>query len=247
MASELESVKSVLDVFWRQLKSTPHLLIYGLRSRWPTLLLTAFAAMVAWMWIQPFSENPESDVWNNLQPVVGIATLLVAIGVWIGELRQDWNRQLPRRLNVYFMANKKPLLVCKNALLPGEHDIRNLGQQILSQMSRIRLLDFDAARIQAKELPNVVLIDGAYKPFQLVIHYLSEEKNSEEKNSEPRDAESKQPESDESKISAKEKEKTLEDLIAEYDGKCLFGDVKPDKPTEFKLRDNSHADVQPVQ
>lgn len=72
--------------------------------------------------------------WGWLEPLTGIATLLVAIGVWWGEVKQDMENALPKRLNVRFLFEGKEIMRCDQAYLAGESDIRAWGQQIGRQL-----------------------------------------------------------------------------------------------------------------
>lgn len=70
------------------------------------------------------------DWHEKLQTLFGVATLLVAGLVWLGELREGWTQQLPRLLSFAYFHEGRPALVCWHAYLPGESDIRALSQQI---------------------------------------------------------------------------------------------------------------------
>lgn len=71
------------------------------------------------------------DFWSHL---VGIATLVVACIVWIGEFRQDWLSWLPSKLTVRFFYNHQEVMQCRLADLASTGDMRALGQQIGRQM-----------------------------------------------------------------------------------------------------------------
>jgi hypothetical protein len=73
---------------------------------------------------------------------VGFGTFLVAIAIWFGELNQGWENSLPKRLTVEFLYKGQRLMLCEEAYLAGESDIRAWGQQIGAQMSRVRNLKF---------------------------------------------------------------------------------------------------------
>jgi hypothetical protein len=78
-----------------------------------------------------------------LDPIVGILTLLVALLVWLIQLNIEWEDNLSKRLTVQFDYNGKIIMLCEQALLVGESDIRAWGQQIGSQMSFTPILKFD--------------------------------------------------------------------------------------------------------
>jgi hypothetical protein len=78
------------------------------------------------------SHTPESIIeWLlNAQTILGIGTLLVALFVWIGEIEEDWENKLPKRLSVFFFWEAKPFIVCRYVWLAGEDEIRTWGQQV---------------------------------------------------------------------------------------------------------------------
>jgi hypothetical protein len=78
------------------------------------------------------SHSPESIIeWLlNAQTILGIGTLLVALFVWIGEIEENWQNDLPKRLSLFFFWEAKPLIVCRYVWLAGEDEIRTWGQQV---------------------------------------------------------------------------------------------------------------------
>jgi hypothetical protein len=116
----------------------------------------------------------EETWWNNwLDPAIGFGTFLFAAAVWYSEWRQDWEHRLPKRLTVRFMYEGQLVMICKQAHLTGEADIRTWGQQIGSQMgnrSKLHFLPFfeTATGKPQKDEQNLI-----YKPYYLCI-YLSD-------------------------------------------------------------------------
>jgi hypothetical protein len=117
---------------------------YALRhQRLPIGIMVSFTLMVIlgvlfWGELQlptSSSHTPQSIVeWLlNAQTILGIGTLLVAIFVWIGEIEEDWENDLPKRLSVFFFWMGKPLIVCRYVWLAGEDEIRTWGQQVAVQ------------------------------------------------------------------------------------------------------------------
>ncbi|WP_077732698.1 hypothetical protein [Methylocaldum sp. 14B] len=91
----------------------------------------------------------EDSFWNGfLDPVVGLGTLFTAFAVWWGEMSQDWRDNLPKRLTVDFLFNRRRVMRCENAYLAGESDIRALSMQIGAQMVKAQL-DFKAAFVKS--------------------------------------------------------------------------------------------------
>lgn len=91
-----------------------------------------------------------SDALNGL-------TFLVALFVWFGEVREDWEASLPKLLSVFFFYGQKPVFVCRHAWLSHEGDIRAMGQSIGQQMNNGRL-DFVPF---LQELPPQLVLDAA--------------------------------------------------------------------------------------
>ena len=115
----------------------------------------------------------EGPWWNTfLDPVIGLGTFLFAIAVWYGELLQDWEHKLPKRLTVRFVYQDQLVMICKDAVLVSEADIRRWGQQIGRQMNKNHNLDFDAF-FEIKEGDPAVGRGQYYKPYYLV-YYLTE-------------------------------------------------------------------------
>lgn len=69
----------------------------------------------------------------NAQTILGMGTLLVALFVWHGEIEEDWENDLPKRLSVFFFWKGKPLIVCRYVWLAGSDEIRTWGQQVALQ------------------------------------------------------------------------------------------------------------------
>lgn len=105
----------------------------------------ALAAVCLIIWL-PFPSSPKwphTCWWNWAEPIVGITTLATALAVWWGEVGQDWENNLEKRLNVTFQYQGKDRLVCTGLRLTGENDIRALSQQIGRQMNSNNDLKFD--------------------------------------------------------------------------------------------------------
>lgn len=105
-----------------------------------------------------FAESSDLVDWlEKVQTVFGFATLVVAVFVWYGELREDWTEELPKLLTFAYFHDGLPALVCWHAYLPGEDDIRALAQQLGGrQMVREEL----QMRPVVDALPTEFLTDG---------------------------------------------------------------------------------------
>jgi hypothetical protein len=80
------------------------------------------------------------DDWSFYDTGLSVATLAVAILVWVGEFRQDWENKLPKRLNVCFLHPRAEgeqqdyvAILCVEAFLSGEGDLRQWSQTVASQ------------------------------------------------------------------------------------------------------------------
>lgn len=96
----------------------------------------------------------------RLQAVFGIPTLVVALFVWLGEIREDWENNLPKRLSVFFFYTGKPVVVCRYAWLAGPDELRTWGQQVAKQAAGNEYLDF-SPDVEAQKPTKVVEPNGA--------------------------------------------------------------------------------------
>ena len=115
----------------------------SLRTKWRfawgrqrgIILMGAGALIVTTLLVRPWSANPQLGWWQWMEAICGVATLAVALIVWWGELTENWEHELPKRLRVVFLFEGKPVMVCDDAPLISENDIRAMAQQIGSQMN----------------------------------------------------------------------------------------------------------------
>jgi len=95
----------------------------------------------------------------NIQALLGAGTLLVALFVWYGEIHEDWENILPKRMSVFFLHNGLPVIVCRYVWLAGEGDLRAWGQQVAAQAVGERFLSFyPNVRLEAPR--KALWIDG---------------------------------------------------------------------------------------
>jgi len=83
----------------------------------------------------PKAASPETlaEWLTNLQSFMGIATLLVAILVWYGEMCSNWEASLPKKMSVFFFYAGRPVIVCRYVWLADASDLRAWGQQVAKQ------------------------------------------------------------------------------------------------------------------
>ena len=70
---------------------------------------------------------------NNLQSYLAVGTFFVALFVWYGEIRNEWQNELPKRMSVFFFHAGDPVIVCRYVWLASAEDLRAWGQQVAAQ------------------------------------------------------------------------------------------------------------------
>lgn len=143
---------------------------YTLRNEKKRLLFIGSIALIAILLVV---YTDEDKWWNRLlDPTIGISTFIFAFAVWSREAYQNWEQNLPKRLTVRFIYKGKLLLICKNAILTSEGDIRQWGQQIGSQMNRNQALKFEPF-FEINIGKPIVKYGEYFKPYYL-IYFLSD-------------------------------------------------------------------------
>jgi hypothetical protein len=108
---------------------------------------------------EPVSPTSWTGWLNNLQSYLAIGTFFVALFVWYGKIRDDWQEELPKRMSVFFLHNGLPVIVCRYVWLAGEGDLRAWGQQVAAQAVGERFLSFyPNVRLEAPR--KALWIDG---------------------------------------------------------------------------------------
>lgn len=69
-----------------------------------------------------------------LDPIIGFATFLVAITIWLNGIWKNYMENLQKRLTVFFQFEGRNVLACYDALLFNVADARAWSQQIGAQM-----------------------------------------------------------------------------------------------------------------
>ncbi len=134
-----------------------HLLFWASKWRtWIQLLGIPFILVAAWV---IWKTNGENYQWNQLDtwwvrwgdPLLGVGTFLVAFVIWLTNMAKDWEDRLPKLLSITYKLDNRDVIICKNATLAHEGDIRNwgqqLGQQTIGRSLRFNLLQkFDIGK-----------------------------------------------------------------------------------------------------
>ena len=137
--------------------------------RWPIVLAGLFLLILAIDWLSgwQFLDDIKSRWNSDLDQLVSLATLMTALFVWFGEMTQDWQAGLPKRLTVSFQNEQGLLLMrCVKAHLSDVSDIRALGQQIGMQMCGNKPISFRAPFV--KQTPPTISEDAE---IGLFLHY----------------------------------------------------------------------------
>jgi hypothetical protein len=90
------------------------------------------------------TESPSTWIgwWINVQSLLGGGTLLVALFVWYGEIREEWENRLPKRMSVFFLYQGLPAIICRYVWLADEGDLRAWAQQVAGQAAQVPYLRF---------------------------------------------------------------------------------------------------------
>lgn len=163
-------------------KKTLSLCKYAREKRAGHILIVFCVVLLTLLIVRPIFIAPMSantDWWDWAEPIIGCLTLGTAFSVWLGELRQDWENNLPKRLNIYFHYNGNNRLVCTGLRVAAEGDIRALAQQVGKQMNGNILLDFDPFITQEKD--RIIIQQGKiFKEYTLrfeLLEDVAKEKN----------------------------------------------------------------------
>lgn len=101
------------------------------------------------------------DQWNNwINTFITIATLAIAVFVWVNETNTEWKQSLPKKLDVFYIFNGENYATVTNAPLAGEDDVRNWGQSIgktiLNKRANLSFSGFAAEAPQLDEKRHVM-------------------------------------------------------------------------------------------
>lgn len=169
--------------------------MFAFRSRWPAistalaiLLFLLFDCSVGWKLVDPLKNTWDKEI----NQVVTVATLVIALSVWCGDIVRGWRASLPKKMTVEFLystnenlkADPLPVMRCIYAELSDVADIRALGQQIGSQLANPddpkRHLSFRAPYVkQGKPVVQYLPDTGFFEHYdvQFTLTKLPEELN----------------------------------------------------------------------
>ncbi|MGB1243215.1 MAG: hypothetical protein ACPG49_11880 [Chitinophagales bacterium] len=126
-----------------QLKDIANYISFLLKKRWVHIIVVIIVFCLMYLKTADSQIEGGLDWWENwLDPIIGVGTIFVAWFVWFGNASQERVENLPKKLTVRFYHKGNLILLCENAYLSDEGDIRAWGQQIGSQMCHKNHLDF---------------------------------------------------------------------------------------------------------
>ena len=80
-------------------------------------------------------ENLGQGFSNWIDPLVGIFTFLIALGLWLSSIKKDWEAHLNKKMTVDYLFEGKTVMRCEEVNLSSEGDIRSLALQVGAQMT----------------------------------------------------------------------------------------------------------------
>lgn len=119
----------------------------------PIILTSIFLFLVVADWLSGWQILDDLKTrWNSdLDQIVSLATLMIALFVWYGEITENWKNNLPKRLTARFENDRSQLvMLCQKAHLSDVADIRALGQQIARGMCGNTDIHFRAPYVKQK-------------------------------------------------------------------------------------------------
>lgn len=114
-----------------------------------------------------WSKEILTKTWDIFEPIVGTITLAVAVVLYVANMRESWEENLPKVLTAEFRFRDNNSLIMRADYIPlaEESDIRAWGQQLGAQMSGARGLKY--FRI---ETSDKVSDDGTRKEYKIVFY-----------------------------------------------------------------------------
>lgn len=93
-----------------------------------------------------------AEMWQHwMEAFLAFGTIIIAIFIWYNEKKQDWENNLPKKLNAFFIYNEQVFYQVENAPLAGKDDVRQWGQQIGFQMNDGKNLLFSGFNVKGPQ------------------------------------------------------------------------------------------------
>ena len=163
--------------YWKFILKKRHFILWGL------LLFVVLAIFVGFT-NQEVAEGETPNFFQELSwwadwidPIIGLGIFIVTLLIGAIQLIEDWEDNLEKRLTVFFIYGENPVMICENAFLSSESDVRALGQQIGSQMAGTRDLKFRPFNIRYSAPKAQKGEYGGFFLFYQVKFYLNDIKN----------------------------------------------------------------------
>ncbi len=134
-------------------------------KKWWLFMFVLFVLGTVIFWIVRFWGATNVDWWTPMEATLTLLTVAVAVLIWFGELREEWERNLPMRLQVIYYFQDRPVMACMDCMLVSEADIRAWAQQLGSQMCKRDQLEFEPEMILDR--PRLVYHPGFGKVVRL--------------------------------------------------------------------------------
>jgi hypothetical protein len=113
-----------------------YVLRFAWSRHWSLIAFVAIAVAVGLFLLYFFHEIPRPQTyWEGLEPLIAIATVIIAYGVWWAEMAEAWSDSLERRICVHFLLDGMEIMYADRMPLASSGDARNWAQQIGSQMA----------------------------------------------------------------------------------------------------------------
>jgi hypothetical protein len=145
---------------------------FTIKHYWAQMLiaLAIFGGLVYFSVVKP--EWHRDIGW--LDPIAGVGTLLLALFLWINNIRREWENNLPKRITVQYQWQGRNVMVCYDALLVSESDARTWALQIGQQMSGCQRLKFEPFfNLQQRGIQKERATGKPYKAYTFT-YYLTE-------------------------------------------------------------------------
>ncbi|MCU0469611.1 MAG: hypothetical protein MUF58_13505 [Arcicella sp.] len=110
--------------------------------------------------------------WDFFEPIVGFATLGIAIFVWYNEQKENWLSKLPKRLDAKFVFDNQIIGEVLGATLAHEGDVRQYAQQMgKTELNNNVILEMELKfDITFVKQPHINQFGEIYLPFVATLY-----------------------------------------------------------------------------